>query len=793
MSFDSPLPPPTFGVATIPAVTRPEGFCEKQINWRNDPQEKLTIRPKFRHLENTLPDWTQGTPDTITRHTAFTNGMRQEVIVGVTRATKIVEVMRRTEHGVFTSVHRGVNDDWLADELDIGINDIDDKFYIWNRAATMDVSTAPAIDASKWKQASSINVTSALNYSEGVTVTAYLDGVELIEATHTVPGVTSGDTSTADTQRATNYVAEQLATQLDAHVDLRARFKGSNVHVKWLGLDDTKELTLAVSSGRGEGSVVVHNYEVTSITALPKYSEEDRVIKVAPDPGSDKGVYYLNATPSATFDNELSEVVWTECPSPVDGTISFTSYVLTLDEDNVLRQVNFKPRQVGDDESNPPLDFVGKKINQIESFQDRLVLLAGSKMNISKTRDHEQFWLNSALELLVNDPTDVGTSGNNSTLRHTVFHNRDLLIFAEDAQFKIDGTTAITPQTAAMPITTANECNLDVAPVLLGSSVYYANNYGGSGGIRRFEVQADTVVDSSVSITDHIVGYIKGKITELVSNANQNMLICRSSECAPNEFFVFEQQFYGDEPIYSWCSWRLREGVVINGLDLFNEVLTVWYNDKHYMYCDLKSGEVYPLRDVCLDQFGSKTLQGNELRLPEEYPYNGEDAFRILLADQSHRAVLSILEYDYSKDEGTGEHVFTLKYNWFNDKEVYYGYQYQAIYEPTRPFERDRQGNVRTTDRLRIAHYFLELSNTYRLTRRINAEYWDLPDEEFTSLNATANTYVDEIKPYTGQWRAQIGMNADDCTVQFINDSPYSATIASISHRSQLYSTKTRR
>ncbi|QMP18294.1 hypothetical protein phiV141_35 [Vibrio phage phiV141] len=791
MSFDSPLPPPTFGVATVPAVTRPEGFCEQQVNWRNDQQEKLTVRPKFRHLDEVLPEWSDGTPDTIKRHTSFRDGVRQEVVVGVTAATKLVEVFQRTGHGVFTYVSRGVNDDWLGDGLDIGINDIDEVFYIWNKEATMSTYTNLPISPVKWKQAASVNVTSALNYSEGVVVTAYLDGVEIGEATHTVPGVTSGDTSVADTQRATNYVAEQIATKLDMIVDVTAQFKGSNVHVKWTGLDDTKELTLAVSSGRGEGAVVVHNYEITNITSLPKYADVGQIHKVAPDPTSDKGVYYLEATEVAAFTGELSEVVWTECASPVDGTTQFLSYVLVLDN-GVLTQVNFKERQVGDDDSNPPLDFANRKIQQIESFQDRLVILAGSKMNISKTKDYEQFWLNSAVGLLVTDPTDVGTSGNNSTLRHTVFHNRDLLIFAEDAQFKVDGTTAITPQTAAMPITTANECNLDVAPVLLGSNVYYANNYGGSGGIRRFEVEADTVVDSSVSITDHIVGYLKGAVTELVSNANQNMLVCRSSQCSPNEFFVFEQQFYGESPIYSWCSWKLREGVVINGIDLFNEVLTVWYDDKHYMSCDLKSGEVYPLRDVCLDQFGEATLTGLELRLPESYQYNGEEAFTILLADETDVAVLAMLEYEYVWDAINSEHVFTINSSWDANKDVYYGFQYEALYEPTRPYERDRDGNVRTTDRLRIAHYFLELSNTYRLTRRIIADWWDIPDEDFTSLTGNSE-FISEVKPFTGQWRPQIGMNAADCRVQFINKSPYSATIASISHRSQLYSTKTRR
>lgn len=799
MGFDRTLPSPVFGVSTVPPVARPEGFASQQTNWRNDQQDKLTRRPKFKALDVVVPDWTIN-PTTIETHTSFQDGVRQETLVGFNGTT--MEIHQRQGYGTFTTRTKTLPAAWFARGLDIGVNTIEGEVYIWNRNMPMEIEQTASVDKDLYENVAVANVASALNYAESVTLKVEVFGSTGIpttyEATYSVPGLTSGNQAIADEARATNTVAAELAKLLNhpyqpptgepVDTPCQAYAEGSNILIR---ARNGSSIQVDVSSGRGDGSVHVINYTASSIEGLPKYCEPGVVRTIAPDPTSKDGRYYLEAVPSHdASSNRLKEVIWTECEDPINR-LQFTAdsfYIVVSDVDIDLVTPN--AREVGDDESNPPRNFVGKPIQQMETFQDRLVILAGSKMNISKTDDYGQFWLSSALEILVTDPTDVGTSGNSSTLKHTVFHNRDLLVFAEDAQFKVDGQTAITPQTAAMPITTANECDLSVPPVLMGAYVFYANNYGSSAGIRRFEVEADTVVDTSTSITDHVIGFMPGTITKLVSNANQTMLLCRSSKCLQNQFFVFEQQYVNEKVVYSWAEWRLREGVTINDIDLYNEVITVRYNDKYYMNCDLKEGEVYPIRDVCLDQFGMSTINANgRLVLPATYPFNLENTFKILVAG-NQRDTLQELTWNYT---WTGQHELWFDEAGLEGTPVFYGFTYESLYEPTRPYERDRQGNVRTTDRLRIAHYFLELSNTYRLKRRIISDWWDEPDQTFTSLDSAVNEFIDEVHPYTGQWRPQIGMNADDCTVQFIDDSPYAATIVSIAYRGQQYSTKSRR
>ena len=810
MGFDTTLPTPIFGVSTIPPVARPDGYCTKQVNWRNDPQEKLTVRPSFKSgLQgySDRPAWpgpVYSSKDFVT----YRDGQRLEVAVGADHIENKLYVMQRKGFAPFQEIKTITTDPkWFnGTEADLGVNDVDNLLFIWNKNKVMKSVVVNNQNPLKYTQAALFNVISALNYRESVYVQVKRNDVALITATWTVPGLTGSNTADADAKRATTRVAAELSSLCNAYTgdySLRAQAFGSNVYVRpngsvgtaW-GNNDT--LTLMVASGRGDDSIVVKNYQTGNISGLPKYCVPNVIRKIQPDPTSQSGVYYLRSAPlDGTTASVMTEVIWVEAFNPAEET-SFEAgsnfYTLNVDT-NTLEAFNLERRAIGDNISNPPRDFIGKRVEHIDMFQDRLLVLAGNKMNLSKTRDFKQFWRNSATSLLLTDPTDVGTSGNNSTLKHAVYHNKDLLVFAGDKQFKISGQQPITPQTAALPITTANECNLDVAPVLMGSYVYYAVNHGSSGGVRRFEIQVDTNMDTSVPISDHIIGMIPGRITLLVANPNQTMLIVRSNACKPNEFFVFEEQRWGESRIMSWCTWRLRDGVTINNIDIANETITVRYNTWEYMHCSLKGGRTWPETEVRMDEL-AVLLRGTDgmVEVPKSYDIEHPD-FRLVLGTKYNgntplRNTLTQLDW-VPAGERNGN--WLLDVGGTENANVYAGYKYEAVYEPTRPYERDREGNVRTTDRLRVAHYFLELSNTYEIRRRIISEHWDIPDDEFTSRNAATQQYIDEVKPFTGQWRTSVDMNADDCTVEFINDSPYAATIASISYRAQQYSTKRRR
>ena len=780
MAYTRPLPTPVFGVSTIAERARPEGFAEKQINMRSDVQDKLVRRPKTKAsmalLPESLIDYT-----TVDTEVFYKDGVRYEIVIYSDNIADELEVFYRKGGNTFTRKTLNVGSAWLAGIGDLGVNLIDSDFYIWNRNNRIETEDVPALDASLYKKTSLVNIVSALNYAETVTLKLVTGATEQ-SVSWSVPGLTADNQEEADEKRATNRVAQELAALIDVLTDFTAVQEGSNIVVTYAGADD---LIIEVSSGRGDGTVEVFNHEIASIDFLPKFCLPYVVRTVKQNPRSNQGTYYLQATPVDESATDVTEVIWTETRAP-SGAQKFKdkSFIVKVDTElNTMTEFTFKEQLVGDSDSNPALDFVGEKIEHIEVFQDRLTILAGSRVSFSKTGDYRQMWKGSATETLVSDPTSVGTNGNSSTLKFALYHNRDLLIFSNNAQFKLPGSEALTPQTAAMPRTTSNECDLTVSPVQMGSHVYYAITYGNSVGIRRFEVQENTSVDQSVSITEHVVGLMAGSIIELVSNANQDLLIVRSSESDSESFHVFELQRVGDEVIYSWSEWRLASGMVINKLDIYNEVLTIRYNDRHYVTCNLREAEDFPTNAVCLDQYIELLGSGTQATLPVEWSDLGTPV--VLLGDDGREQLIELYPDKTGSTLEFGEDV--------DGKKLLVGYKYESIYQPSRLFKRDRDGNIQTRDRLRLVHFLLELSNTYRLTRSILSDYWDVPDDVITGLNGFNAEYIDDVRPYNGLWQTSIGMNTTDCQVVFKDDSPYTSNIVSISYTAQLYSTTSRR
>ena len=784
--FRRSLPPPVYGISTIAERARPEGFAEAQVNMRNDVQDKLIKRPKTKFSGIRLPE-SQIDASAVVTEVFFRDGIRNEIVVYSDNIQDILEVFYRSGDSDFDRAELNVGSSWLFGVGDIGVNLIDGNFYIWNRNNVIGTEDVDPVDPSLYARTSMINVISALNYAEEIelrlTVGTTPETVNTV--TYEVPGLTTDNQAEADAARATNTVAAAIATAVNALAGYTASSKGSNVSITTT-LDG--ELNVELSGGRGSGTIEVLNRVLRSPEFMPLYSIPNVVRAISANPRNADGAYYLKAEPvkSNAGASEMVEVVWTETRTP-EGAQKFldTSFIVKYDtESNVLSKFKFKEQLVGDSRSNPPLDFIGERIEHIEVFQDRLAILAGSRVSFSETGDYSQVWKGSATETLVSDPTSVGTSGNSSTLKYALYHNKDLLIFADNAQFKLDGTAAITPQTAAMPRTTSNECDLSVKPVQMGASVYYAMDYGNSVGVRRFDVQANTEVDVSTSITDHIVGLIRGRITALVSNANQDLLIVRSDLCEPEQFYVFELQRIGeDQVIQSWAEWKLADGMAIDKIDIFNQVITIRYNSRYYVTCNLREAEDFPASDVHLDCYIELTGSGTSCTLPSEWD-TSLGAPVALLGDEGREQLIELYTTLSGNTLDMGEDVDGLK--------LLVGYKFNSVYQPSRIFKRDRQGNIQTRDRLRLGSYNLELSDTYRLTRSIQSEYWDIPDEVITGNDGYTNEYIDDVKPFTGLWQTSIGMNTTDCAVAFTDDSPFKVNIVSIEYSAQLYSTTRR-
>ena len=104
-------------------------------------------------------------------------------------------------------------------------------------------------------------------------------------------------------------------------------------------------------------------------------------------------------------------------------------------------------RTAGDSISAPFPSFVGSTITDVARIQGRLSFISDDNWIASRSNNLFSFWRNTALSTLAVDYIDIAsTAGNNIPFTSMTAHNRDILLFSNLGQFKIDGTIPLDPR-----------------------------------------------------------------------------------------------------------------------------------------------------------------------------------------------------------------------------------------------------------------------------------------------------------------------------------------------------------
>ena len=796
MGIAEAYPAPVHGVSTLAPRNRLEGQAGLQENFRSDPVRKLNRRPSMKWVYQA--DIISGTRDDLTNHVYVRDGKEHRLILNSAYKQLLVlidnvqvDVVAVPDYSGPNMIMQTIEDTtyFLNPEVPVVLkDDIDDELSATKRTVS---------------RVAHINVTSALNYGERVTVRINnLLGNLLGIVAYAVPDVTGTNYSIADKARATKAVAEGLAEEINKLTNgLRATSTGSTVAVYKVNTNDPNNgqldyLHIEVEAGQGSKSVVAINGTVETIEGLPKYAVVGTRIKIRPNPTSDKGTYYLNATSVATgksewnyisspLEVEQEEVVWAESRKP-DEPYSLDSdtlpYTYTLDDG--IQTIAFKDRRTGDNTSVRVPDFVGKTITNIAYFQKRLVFLSENNAVMSETDEPSNFWRQSAVQLLVTDAVSVASSvAGADKLLYATPHNRDLLITTTNSQFKIDGSVAVTPQTVAMPLTTSYESQAGIAPVSMGNSIILPISYGESSGVQAYSGERDTQ-DVAQSLTDHVIGYMAGDITILASNPNLEMLAVATSAGGNNRLFIYEQFTNNGKRLQqSWSTWLLPEDTDVVDVNFSGDKLTLLVIEtgkvvikEISLYSKVATGG----EEVYLDDMLSLPTDGTTAELPHGY-----NAANIVVV----RGEGTNYEFNLAKFYTAGQTIH------FEDNigvgTVYVGRRFRSRYIPTRPYKYDENGIVDTLDRLRVNKYKLSVVDTNRISMAILSDYYDGVDQTFTGRVAgQLGSKLGEVPFHTGDVKFAYSQQADQANAEFYCDNHLGCTIAGISWEGQHHKTR---
>jgi len=319
--------------------------------------------------------------------------------------------------------------------------------------------------------------------------------------------------------------------------------------------------------------------EVQTVNDLSPIHYTGKTVRVRPkgvSSDSNDGVYYLNAKPKdGIVDSTFKEVIWTEGPG-IEVTPQFvtclgqiiggTLYIATSQANlqtitGDTNQTAYSKSVSGDFGSQKIPEFFGHKINHITAFQDRLMLVAGSTVFLSKSGDYFNFFRKSALSLADNDQIEVFALGSEGdVITNSVMTDRSLILFGQQRQYAMDGRTAITPKTAYIATQSAIEDTTECPPVASGNYVFFTQNRDDKLTMQQMQTGAYADSFQSFEITTQLDGYLNGTPTQILALTSPNSLFIRTQELS-NGFYVFSYLDNADQSkrMYdSWSKWTFN-------------------------------------------------------------------------------------------------------------------------------------------------------------------------------------------------------------------------------------------
>lgn len=217
------------------------------------------------------------------------------------------------------------------------------------------------------------------------------------------------------------------------------------------------EITDIEVQGEGLDYIIATHNEVSNVTRLPQsgfHGKKIKVVNVESIDIDDMYVQYYIA--DGTADGTAGEGSWTECVAP---SIDFELDPKTLPHKLVrngthghfeLKPITWEDRRVGDKTTNPDPAFIGKNMNGMFFYRNRLCFLTGSNVQMSRANKLEDFFAKSALAVGDDDPVDVtAVSTRPVDLSYVSQTSVGVMLFGTNEQFLLTTNNDIlSPKTA---------------------------------------------------------------------------------------------------------------------------------------------------------------------------------------------------------------------------------------------------------------------------------------------------------------------------------------------------------
>lgn len=311
---------------------------------------------------------------------------------------------------------------------------------------------------------------------------------------------------------------------------------------------------ILVKDGFGNQNALAYSGKVSAVNKLPPIAPDGYIMQISGEKKSEDDDFYVKWSDK---DKVWKETIAPRIPYKINPKNMPHAIVRQSDGSFKLKKLPWVDRGSGNEDTNPDPSFIGRRINDIFFYRNRLGVISDESIILSSTNDFFNFWFKSSAAIADTDPIDVSVSSNKvAILTHAVPFARELMLFSREGQFVLSSDGVMTPKSVKCDQITNFDYNPMVQPISVGPSIFFINdrvNY--SSLMRYYSLQDVADLKDAEDVSAHVPTYIPRGVTRLSGNTTENVVTLVNTN-NPNTVYCYKFVLQnGVSQQQAWFKW----------------------------------------------------------------------------------------------------------------------------------------------------------------------------------------------------------------------------------------------
>lgn len=552
---------------------------------------------------------------------------------------------------------------------------------------------------------------------------------------------------------------------------------------------------ILVKDGFGNQNALAYSGKVSAVNKLPPIAPDGYIMQISGEKKSEDDDFYVKWSDK---DKIWKETIAPRIPYKINPRNMPHAIVREADGSFKLKKLPWVDRGSGNEDTNPDPSFIGRCINDIFFFRNRLGVISDESIILSATNDFFNFWFKSSAAIADTDPIDVSVSSNKvAKLTHAVPFARELMLFSREGQFVLSSDGVMTPKSVKCDQITNFDYNPMVQPISIGPSIFFTNDRVNHSSLMRYYSLQDVVdLKDAEDVSAHVPTYIPKNVTRLSGNTTENVVTLVNPD-NPNTVFCYKFILQnGVSEQQAWFKWVFGyKGTEVVLAEFVDSTIYFLINSPNGLFLDKAqlTGNVVDFPDEPVRLFMDRKIEYN---IPENAKYSDfEDYTEISLKDVYGYASKPTGEYSYyvvakdgsvwefdDWDEAEGK---LRLYGDHRGQSVFIGmsyYFYTALSKQDIKKSTDSGGVVAEDEgRLQLRYYWFNYSKSGVFDCHVNNEIKNKHFKyRFTGRNlGESRTKLGANNLYTGKFKFPVQDDNNEVVISISSNNPQPLNVIS--------------